>query len=203
MNILYRSITSVWICAPTRTWSLLAHPTPSHPTPPHPIVYRRRTHCAAIYRDLQWAFFSAHSSHSIWILTDGFFPGYLRFFPGKTRTYFLLQTCIKCKNTKSGAITLMWRKTSQKAETSQMSIYYSLLVFFRRCYIYIYIHIYTYIHIYIYTYIYIHIYIYIYTYIHIYIYTYIHIYIYTYIYTYIYIYIWIFINGGTPKMYGL
>ena len=36
---------------------------------------------------------------------------------------FLALKCTKCKNAKSGAITLMWRKTAQKAEILQMSIY--------------------------------------------------------------------------------
>jgi hypothetical protein len=35
---------------------------------------------------------------------------------------FFASKCRKCKTAKSGAITLMWRKTAQKAEISQMNI---------------------------------------------------------------------------------
>ena len=45
---------------------------------------------------------------------------------------------MKCKNAKSGAIMLIWRKTAQKAEISQTSIY---LCFFEDTGVCVYIYI--------------------------------------------------------------
>ena len=61
--------------------------------------------------------FNAHSNLKthIWILTDG----YLRWFPREIRSYFLLPKHKVQKCPKSGAITLVWKKTAQKAEISQ------------------------------------------------------------------------------------
>ena len=61
----------------------------------------------------------------ICFLPDGhlrFFPGYLRLFPRKIRSYVWLQNAQSAKNAKSGTTTLMWRKTAQKAEISQISL---------------------------------------------------------------------------------
>ena len=94
--------------------------------------------------DLHLALFSAHSSFP-WIYVRSDFLRSLElknahlFFDGRLFTLFtpivftltsrentliiLASKCTKCKNAKSGAITLTWRKTAQKAEISQMSIY--------------------------------------------------------------------------------
>jgi len=60
--------------------------------------------------------------------------------------------CTKCKNARSGGISLMWRKTAQKAEISEMSI---SLCFFEDTGIYIYIFIFIYLFIYSFIYIYV------------------------------------------------
>jgi hypothetical protein len=58
------------------------------------------------------------------------FTGYLCLFISRENTLiFWASKCTKCKNAKSGAITLMWRKTAQKAEISQMSIYLLFVLF--------------------------------------------------------------------------
>ena len=68
--------------------------------------------------------------------------GHLLFFPGVLRIsrentlLILASKCTKCKTAKSGAITLMWRKTAQKAEISQTSIF---LCFFNDAGIYMYV----------------------------------------------------------------
>ena len=48
-----------------------------------------------------------------------FFRGIYAYFPGK---YVWLQNAQSAKNAKSGTTTLMWRKTAQKAEISQISL---------------------------------------------------------------------------------
>ena len=62
----------------------------------------------------------------------------------KNTLIILASKCTKCKNARSGGISLMWRKTAQKAEISEMSI---SLCFFEDTGIFIYIYIFIYLYI--------------------------------------------------------
>ena len=84
--------------------------------------------------DLQLALFSAQSSfcslelENVHLNLDG--QVFTLVARDNTLTSFASK-CIKCKNAKSGEITLMWRKTAQRAKASQIHVH--LFVLFRGC----------------------------------------------------------------------
>ena len=102
-----------------------------------------RVHVRKVYLDLHLACFSVHSRFRLDLRFFWFFkltwPRKRAFVFWRTSIYIfsrvftlisrentiiLVSKCTRCKNGKSGAITLRWRKKTQKTENSQMSIYF-------------------------------------------------------------------------------